>query len=91
MIAAFLNGDLEEEIYLAPPQGLGILSTHVRRRLRNSLYGLKQSPRCYSKKFDAWLKSQGFKPNAADQCLHVQHQGGNTIMISIHVDDQLLV
>lgn len=45
--AAFLNGDLEETIHLAPPEGSGIPSDKVLLLLLKSLYGLKQSPRCF--------------------------------------------
>jgi hypothetical protein len=56
--AAFLNGDLDETIYLAPPEGSDIPADKV-LLLRKSLYGLKQSPRCFNKAFDKWLNSQG--------------------------------
>jgi hypothetical protein len=45
--AAFLNGDLEETIYMTPPEGSRIPATKV-LRLRKTLYGLKQSPRCFN-------------------------------------------
>ena len=54
IIAAFLNGDLEEEIYMEPPEGSTIPAGKI-LRLRKSLYGLKQSPRCFNKALDKWL------------------------------------
>jgi hypothetical protein len=62
--AAFLNGDLEETIYLSPPEGSDIPGNKV-LHLRKSLYGLRQSPRCFNKAFDKWLKSQGLTPSKA--------------------------
>jgi hypothetical protein len=50
--AAFLNGDLREIIYLAPAEGSGTSPKYV-YRLKKSLYGLKQSPRCFNDKLDA--------------------------------------
>jgi len=54
--AAFLNGDLEETVYLAP-EGSNISADKV-LHLRKSLHGLKQSPRCFKKAFDEWLRGQ---------------------------------
>ena len=47
---AFLNGDIEEELYLTPPEGLSAPDDHT-CRLKRSLYGLKQAPRCWNAKF----------------------------------------
>lgn len=57
IVAAFLNGDLEEEMFLEPPEGSDIPATRA-LRLRKSLHGLKQSPRYFNKSLDDWLKSQ---------------------------------
>ena len=89
IIAAFLNGDLEEEIYMEPPEGSNIPAGKV-LRLRKSLYGLKQSPRCFNKALDHWLRSQGLKPTSADPCLYYKFENGNFLMLSVHVDDQLI-
>jgi len=89
-IAAFLNGDLEEVIYMDPPEGSDLPNGKV-LRLRKSLYGLRQSPRCFNKAFDKWLQEQGFKAAKADPCLYTRlSPNGNFIMLSIHVDDQLI-
>jgi hypothetical protein len=87
--AAFLNADLEEEVYMHPPEGSDIPRGKV-LRLRKALYGLKQAPRAYNKTFDAWLQSQGFRPGQADPCLYTRRKDGHFIMLSIHVDDQLI-
>jgi hypothetical protein len=89
--AAFLdlNGDLKETIYLEPPEGSDIPLSHV-LRLKKSLYGLKQSPRCFNDKLDAWLKSLGCQPAPADTCLYTHFDGDKFLMLTIHVDDQLI-
>jgi hypothetical protein len=87
--AAFLNGDLEETIYLSPPEGSNIPANKV-LHLRKSLYGLKQSPRCFNKAFDKWLKSQDLTPSKADPCLYSRRRGDEFLMLSVHVDDQLI-
>jgi len=87
--AAFLNGELEETIYMEPPEGSDIPSSHV-IRLRKSLYGLRQSPRCFNQAFDKWMRQDGFEPTRADPCLYVRKSQSSTIMVSVHVDDQLI-
>jgi hypothetical protein len=67
--AAFLNGDLEETIYLEPPQGSDIAAGKV-LLLRKSLYGLKQSPKCFNKALDEWLRSKGLLPTCTDPCIY---------------------
>lgn len=52
---AFLNGEVNEELYLTPPEGLELPPGHT-CRLRRSLYGLKQAPRCWNNKFSKMLK-----------------------------------
>lgn len=89
IVAAFLNGELEETIFMDPPEGSDIPSNKA-RRLRKSLYGLRQSPRCFNKALDKWLKDMGFTPTRADSCLYTQLVGGILIMLSIHVDNQLI-
>lgn len=51
---------------------------------------LKQAPRCFNNAFDKWLKEQGFIPTRADSCLYVRWSEGNIILLSVHVDDQLI-
>jgi hypothetical protein len=59
--------------------------------LRKSLYGLNQSPQCFNKASHKWLKEQGFVAAKADPCLYTRNlPNGDFIMLSIHVDDQLI-
>ena len=79
IVAAFLNGDLDETIYMDPPEGSDIPQGNVIRLLK-SLYGLKQSPRCFNKRFDTWLQQQGFHPMKADPCFYLRkHQRHNRL------------
>ena len=88
--AAFLNGVLKEEIFLEAPQGSGISRDRVIRLLR-TLYGIHQAPREWNAKIDAWLRSQGFIPTDADPCVYRRDKEGHVIMMSLHVDDQMLI
>jgi hypothetical protein len=64
---AFLNGELEEEIYMEQPQGFVHQGgEHLVCKLQKSLYGLKQSPRAWNQKLDAFLKSIEFMKSEVD-------------------------
>lgn len=66
---AFLNGDLEEEVYMDAPPGFGEkLGTKV-CKLKKSLYGLKQSPRAWFDKFTQFIKSQGYSQGQGDHMM----------------------
>ena len=64
---AFLNGALEEEVYIRQPKGfVKEGKQNLVCKLKKSLYGLKQSSRCWNTTLDAHLKSMGFTQSAAD-------------------------
>lgn len=86
---AFLNGDIDCNIHISPPEGMPIPSSMV-LRLKKSLYGLKQSPHLFNKALNQWLKSQGLKPAKADPCVYSRRTGKSLLLLSIHVDDQLI-
>ncbi|GKU98443.1 hypothetical protein SLEP1_g11451 [Rubroshorea leprosula] len=67
---AFLNGDLEEEVYMKPPPGLHHPPNKV-CRLRRALYGLKQSPRAWYAKFSATVSEFGFTSSPHDTALFI--------------------
>ena len=52
---AFLNGDLEENIYMQIPQGYAVKSQNTVLKLKRSLYGLKQASRCWNEKLVKFL------------------------------------
>jgi hypothetical protein len=89
IIGAFLNGEIDRELYVDPPQGSEIPAGHV-LKLRKSLYGLKQSPRLFNQKLNGFLKAQGLTPSMADPCIYIRNDNGIRLMVSVHVDDQLI-
>ena len=73
--AAFINGDLDEEIYMKQPEGFHIGSPSKVCRLRKSLYGLKQSTRQWNKKLHSVLTELGFKRIESDRSVYIYSNG----------------
>ena len=68
---AFLNADLEEEIYMTQPEGCEVPGQEDKvYRLRKSLYGLKQAPKQWYEKFDSCLVQNDFVVNLSDSCVY---------------------
>ena len=88
---AFLNGDLEEEIYMDQPEGFTMPGNeHKVCKLLKSLYGLKQAPRQWHEKFDQCLLSNGFKTNESDKCIYYKTFDDAHVIICLYVDDLLI-
>lgn len=89
---AFLHGDLDEEIYMYQPEGYKVEGKESQVcRLRKSLYGLKQSPRQWYKRFDSFMIKQGFSRSSYDSCVYIQKlHGGDYIYLLLYVDDMLI-
>lgn len=85
---AFLNGTLEEEIYLKQPPGYEQGSKVY--RLYKSLYGLKQAARVWNQTLHEALEAIGFKQNQTDRCLYAWKKDGRICYVLIHVDDLLV-
>ena len=65
--AAFLNGKLQEEIYMKQPEGFVTkVREHLVCRLKRSLYELKQSSRCWHATLDQYLKELGVLQSNSD-------------------------
>ncbi|KAI3630368.1 hypothetical protein MIR68_011803 [Amoeboaphelidium protococcarum] len=86
---AFLNGHLEEDIYMHGPSGTELEGKIV--KLQRSLYGLKQAPRCWNTAVDSLLKELGFERSRADNCLYFRRYKGWLSLIVLYVDDILLI
>ncbi|KAH9684519.1 Integrase catalytic domain-containing protein [Citrus sinensis] len=88
---AFLHGDLEEEIYMIQPCGFRVAGeeNHVCRLIK-SLYGLKQSPRQWYKRFDQFIQGQKFTRSEHDHCVYFRKlPDGAFIYLLLYVDDML--
>lgn len=88
---AFLNGNLDEEIYMDQPEGYGIPGKeHLVCRLKKSLYGLKQSSRCWSTVFKKYMESNKFKQSTADPCVYIRN-AETMIIVAVYVDDLIVI
>jgi hypothetical protein len=88
---AFLNGDLEENVYMAQPKGFVVKGKEkMGCRLKRSIYGLKQASRQWYLKFDRTIKDFGFKENVEDNCVYAKFKNGRYIFLILYVDDILL-
>ena len=68
---AFLNGDLNEEVYMIQPEGCISPGTeHKVCKLFKSLYGLKQMPKQWHEKYDHVLVSNGYRINDSNKCVY---------------------
>jgi hypothetical protein len=88
---AFLHGDLEEEIYMDWPEGFIVpAKENFVCKLKKSLYGLKQSPRHWCKKFGYFMIANGFKRSLYDSCVYIKFVDGSPIYLMLYVDDMLI-
>nr|GEW48635.1 hypothetical protein [Tanacetum cinerariifolium] len=89
---AFLNGFLEEEIYMEQPEGF-IDPNYPRKvcKLQRSIYGLKQAPRSWNKRFDEEIKKFGFHQNLDEPCVYQKAGGSNVISLILYVDYIILM
>ncbi|CAI7832812.1 unnamed protein product [Closterium sp. NIES-53] len=86
---AFLNGVLEEEIFIAQPKGFDDGSGRV-WKLKKALYGFNQAPRQWYLKLREVLEEIGFTPSSADHSLFMLGEGEQRIFMVVYVDDILI-
>jgi hypothetical protein len=93
--SAFLNGKLEEEIFMKQPEGfVDEKNPNKVCRLNSSLYGLKQSARCWNQVIDAHLKSIGYNASEADPCVYFKMETVNgkkiITILAVYTDDTII-
>jgi hypothetical protein len=87
----FLNGFIEEEVYIEQPQGFEVedIKTHV-WRLKKTLYRLNQAPEAWSRRIDSFLTSLGFTKSKADFNLYFKVMNDEPVILLLYVDDLFL-
>ena len=88
---AFLNGELTEEIFLKQPEGFVVkgYEEHV-CKLKRSIYGLKQSARCWNSELDKKLKNMNFQQCKSDPCIYIKDTTEGYCIIAVYVDDLIV-
>jgi hypothetical protein len=89
--SAFLNGPLQEEVYVEQPPGFedSKFPNHV-YKLHKALYGLKQAPRAWYECLKDFLLKNGFEIGKADSTLFIERNGKDIFICQIYVDDIIL-
>ena len=89
---AFLNGRLDEDIYMEQPEGYvdpefpnGVC------KLQRAIYGLKQASRQWNKRFDEEVKRFGFVQNRDEPCVYRKASGDDVVFLVLYVDDILIM
>lgn len=87
---AYLNGELEKELYMLPPKGVPIHADYC-WHLKRSLYGLKQADRTWNKILGCKLGKAEFTRLDAETCLYIYRSDkGEVCFLVIYIDDLLL-
>ena len=86
--SAFLNGELEEEVYVEQPPGFedSKLADFV-YFLFKALYGLKQAPRTWYDTLSEFLLENDFTRGVVDKTLFVKKHKNDLILVQVYVDD----
>nr|GEW55981.1 retrotransposon protein, putative, Ty1-copia subclass [Tanacetum cinerariifolium] len=88
----FLNGYLNEEVYMEQPKGF--VSQNFSNRvckLKRSIYGLKQASRQWNKRFKHEIKKFGFSQNRDEPCIYVKASGNYVTLLILYVDEILIM
>ena len=89
---AFLNGNLEEEVYMIQPEGYTSKEFPEKVcRLQRSIYGLKQASRSWNMRFDKTVRSYNFIKNEDEPCVYKKISGSAITFLVLYVDDILLI
>ena len=92
VVTAFLNGNLQEDIYMQQADGyIQAGNEQLVCKLKKSLYGLKQSLRCWNIVFNDYLKSIDFEQSTADPCVYIKKKADSLTIVTVCVDDLIVI
>lgn len=85
---AFLNGEIDQTIYMSQPEGFEEPGFENKVcLLKKAIYGLKQSSRLWYEKARNVLSNLGFKQSKIEPCIFYKHSSNSIIVIALYVDD----
>lgn len=85
---AFLNGFLEENVYMCQPEGFLIAgSEHKVCKLKKAVYGLKQSSRAWNTRIDDYLIKLGYIKSKYEPCVYIKKENSLLTIVALYVDD----
>ena len=89
VMSTFLNGSLEEEVYVRQPPGYEVDGQEEKvYRLKKALYGLKQTPRVWYNRIDEYLNGEGFNRSPSEPTLYTKvNQEGKILIVCLYFDD----
>ena len=89
---AFLNGFLEEELFMMQPEGFfDPKGANKVCKLQRSIYGLVQASRSWNIRFDKLIKAYSFIQTCGEACIYNKVSGSSVAFLVLHVDDILLI
>ncbi|TYK15862.1 gag/pol protein [Cucumis melo var. makuwa] len=89
---AFLNGNLEESIFMSQLEGFITQGQEQKVcKLNRSIYGLKQASRSWNIRFDIVIKSYGFDQNVDEPCVYKKINKEKVAFLVLYVDDIFLI
>jgi hypothetical protein len=89
---AFLNGNIEEELYMIQPEGfVDLKDANKVCKIQWSIYGLKQASRRWNLCFDEVVKGFEFVQSTEDSCIYKKMSGSSVSFLVLYVDDTLLI
>ncbi|KAK9009129.1 hypothetical protein V6N11_080598 [Hibiscus sabdariffa] len=89
---AFLNGKLEEDVYMTQPKGF-VTPENAGKvcKLQRSIYGLKQASRSWNLRFNEAIQEFGFIRNEDEPCVYKKFSGSIVSFLILYVDDILII
>lgn len=89
-VSAFLQGDIDETVYMRQPAFFDDKTGRV-CKLKRSIYGLKQASRQWNIKLSQVLLACGFKQCKTDPCIYIRRHKNSMVIVAVYVDDLLIL
>ena len=88
---AFLNGYIEEDIFMEQHNGFKSKDSSKVCKLNRSIYGLKQPSRSQNNHFDEATRSHYFIKNEDEPCVYKKVSGSQHTFLVLYIDEILLI